>query len=247
MNRQSGFSLSELLISLFLASIILTTLIHMYLMTKGQYLEYQKVLEERFELQWVSDLLTDSIRRAGFTPCLGIEQLKTVDRRKIDETLWGIKSENNSRSFIRINRMSDVFSERASFLSPTELVVHSSVVFNERRPLVIADCNHAEVHQILKVEQREGGQHITLVKPRRFNYKQPLYAGEWLEEQWFIKTNSQHINSLHYQLAQSEELSPLIHSLWTTQKKIRGKKVLKVTMGLEHDKTHEFIVVVRGT
>ncbi|MBL7479453.1 PilW family protein [Legionella bononiensis] len=246
MNRQIGFSLSEVLISLFLTSIILSTLIHMYLSTKRQYLEFQNLLEKRFELQWVTDLLTDSIRRAGFTPCLGIEQLQTVDMRKVGQTLWGIKSENQSRPSIRINRMSDVFSENVSFLSPTELVVSSPVVVNERRPLVIADCTHAEVHQILKVEQTTDGQLITLAKPRMYTYENSVYAGEWLEEQWFIKPNAQHIDTLHYQLGQTEELSPYIQSLFTTQQSIHGKKIVKIKMGLEHDKTHELIVVVRG-
>ena len=246
MNRQTGFSLSEVLISLFLTSIILSTLIHMYLSTKRQYLEFQNVLETRFELQWVTDLLTDSIRRAGFTPCLGIEQLKTVDMRRVGQTLWGIKTDNISSSSIRINRMSDVFSENASFLSPTELVVSPHVVVNEHRPLIIADCTHAEVHQILKVEQKTDGQLITLAKPRMFTYENSVFAGEWLEEQWFIKPNSQHIKSLHYQLGQTEELSPYIHSLFTTQQSVHGKKIVKIKMGLEHDKTHELIVVVRG-
>ncbi|CAM2971835.1 PilW family protein [Legionella worsleiensis] len=247
MNRQWGLGLSELLISLFLASIIMTTLIHVYIATKRHYLEMQKILERRFELQWVSDLLSDSIRRAGFTPCMGIERLKSLDMRHSGERLWGVKTDNQSHPFIQINKMSEVFAEEVSFLSPTELVTASPVVFNAHRPLMIADCQHAEVHQILNVEPYNSGQKITLVKAKMYPYESVVYVGEWVEERWFIKSNAHHRNTLHYQSTQSEELSPFIHSLSTIQYQIHDKTILKITLGLEQEKTHELTVAVRGS
>jgi Tfp pilus assembly protein PilW len=59
----------------------MAALIQFYLTSKQHYLQTEKVLEAGFEVQWVMDLLSDSIRRAGFTPCLGLDHLTVVDHR----------------------------------------------------------------------------------------------------------------------------------------------------------------------
>jgi len=109
MTKQAGIGLSEVIISLFLASLILTLLTQLYLSNKRQYSEAQKLLETNFDLQWVSDLMSDSIRRAGFTPCLGIDQLKTIDRRNNDKTLLGLKIEQSPLQLIQVNRTRELF------------------------------------------------------------------------------------------------------------------------------------------
>jgi len=245
--KQSGTTLSEVLISLFLASIIMTILIQLYLSSKQHYLEAEQILESNFDLQWVSDLLSDSIRRAGFTPCLGIDQLQVVDRRDIRRTVKGLKIENEPQQLIQVNRMSEVFAKVLYMQSPTKIVVPHSILFNEQRPLLIADCEHAEVHQIFSIEKQADGYLITLTKPLFFSYPESVYIGEWLEEQWFIKKNTEGTNTLHYQLVQIEELSPLVHSLKMSSSRVHGKQFLKVILGMDKDKTHQLTVAVRGS
>lgn len=247
MNKQSGFGLSEILISLFLASIILTSLTQLYLNNKRLYIESQKILEVNFEIQWVSDLLTDSIRKAGFTPCLGIDQLQTIDRRQSGNPLWEIKSEQGAGQSIQINRMSETFAEHVYFQSPSELYISDPVELNEHRSLIISDCEHAEVHHILKVDKLAQGQLVTLSKPLMYSYTNTAYAGEWLEERWIVKRNSHGINTLHYQLIQTEEISSLIHSLFIKEQQIHGKRYFTLVMGLDKEKAHEVNAVVRGS
>ena len=71
-----------------------------------------------------------------------------------------------------------------------------------------------------------------------FSYTGTTYIGEWLEEKWFIKNNA-----LYYHLWQSEELTPLVHSLQTTKK----QNLLEITMELETNQTHQLKVAVRGS
>ncbi|KTD65436.1 prepilin-type N-terminal cleavage/methylation domain-containing protein [Legionella shakespearei] len=242
MNRQKGMGLLELLIGLFLASIILTVLMQFYLNNKRQYTESQSALETWFDVQWVSGLLGDSIRKAGFTPCLGINQLSTKGLR--GESLQAIRSQPQS---LQISRMSELFAPIKAFQSSTELLVPDEGSFKERHLLLIADCEHAEVHQILSVEQMAGRTLITLDKPLQFTYDSPAYAGEWLEEQWFIKTNEQGIKALYYKLVHSEELSPLIHSLHTRIQSEQGKQLVEAVLGWDEDKEHHLTVMVRGS
>ena len=247
MNNQSGMSITEVLISLFIASIIMTTLTQLYLSNKRQYSEAQKVLAASFDLQWVSDLLSDSIRRAGFTPCLGIDQLESIDRRDYKRTLQGLKMEQAPRQLIQINRMSEYFTQVNNIQGPTRLIVSNRIIFKELHPVLIADCDHAEVQEILSVDKIARGYLLTLAKPLVYSYPTKAYIGEWFEEQWFIKPNAKKENTLHYKLFQTEELTSLVHSLQIKKKLIHDKTLVEIIMGLGKDKTHQLMVAVRGS
>jgi hypothetical protein len=243
MQKQAGLSLSELLISLFLSTVIMTTLIQLYLGSKRQYIETEKILETSFDLQWVNDLLTDSIRRAGFTPCLGLDYLHVIDRRNHPKNSPALNIENQPQQFIQVSRMKENFSQLIKVESPTRLVVERSVEFNEKRPLIIADCEHAEIHEQFRTNQQLNETEITLSKPLMNTYGRSAYVGEFLEERWFIKKNAQRNNTLHYQLAQTEEVTALVHSLHTQQ----NKRYLEVSLGLKDEKNYKIKIAVRGS
>jgi len=56
-NKQSGLSITELLISLFLASFIGTLMIQIYITDKKHYLIIQRELQTNSDIHWVSELL----------------------------------------------------------------------------------------------------------------------------------------------------------------------------------------------
>lgn len=237
MNKQAGMSLSEVLIGLFLSSLIMMTLTQFYLSSKKQYLAAQDILSKNFDVQWVSDLLSDSIRRAGFTPCLSIDQLIN------DDKLQSIRVQNNPQQSIQIQRMDEHFFKVKRLHGATKIVVERSV-FHEKNPILIADCEHAEVHQILSVSSQADGTVLTLKKPLRFPYSSSVYVGEFVEERWFIKKNAGGEEALYYQANQAEEMTPLIHSMNSS---IREKQLVKIVMELDMGKKQELWVRVRGT
>jgi hypothetical protein len=243
MNKQLGVSLSEILISLFLSSMIITLLMQFYLSSKQQYSEAQEILATNFDLHWVGVLLSDSVRRAGFTPCLGVDQLEVLDHRAAGTVIQGLKILNQPQQSIYINRMSEHFAKVKSISSRTELIMSEAVVFPKNRPVLIADCTHAEVHQIANF----GHSRLSLEKPLLFDYTTPTYIGELIEERWFIKTNKKGEKSLYYHLGQTEEVTSLVHSLVVENHHRQGKPLLKVIMGLAHGKTYELWMAVRGS
>ncbi|PWY55905.1 prepilin cleavage protein [Legionella qingyii] len=247
MKKQMGLSLTEVLISLFLASVIMTELIQLYLESKHQYLETEKILAMRFDLQWVSDLLSDSIRRAGFTPCLGLDRLQTIDRRNHHNKIRALNISNYPNQFIQINRMNEHFAKIVKIQNSTGILVQNSVIFHKRRPILIADCEHAEIQEIFDIEPQSEHLLITLNKPLYFSYNTSPYVGEYLEEKWFIKNNANHEDTLHYQLVHTEEITPLIHFMHTRNRRVKEKQFLEISMGLDENKTHELRVLVRGS
>lgn len=247
MIKQSGWGLTDALISVFLTSLITMLLMQFYVSNKQQYLQAQQKLETNFDIQWVSDVLSDSVRRAGFTPCLGINQLEVVDRRHFKATVSAITIDSPSFSSLGINRMSEHFDKIILIRSPTQLLVTKGTIFRENHHVLIADCEHAEIHQILRVD-REGRYFlITLTRPLLFSYSVSTYLGEWLEERWFIRENDKKIKSLFYKSVQVEELSSLIHSLQINLHKVNGKILLEIILGLDKNKTQKLLVAVRGS
>ncbi|AUH72531.1 PilW family protein [Legionella sainthelensi] len=247
MKKQEGMSLSEVLISLFLATVIITMLIQFYLESKHQYLEIEKVLEAGFDVQWVDDLLSDSIRRAGFTPCLGLDQLKVIDHRNYKNNIQALNVGNQPIQFIQVRRMKENFAKLIKVESPTTLLVQHVSSLNEKRPLLIADCNHAEIHELIGIKQQVNETRIILKKPLIHFYETSAYVGEFLEERWFVKKNVKRQNALYYHWVQTEEVTSLVHSLSMEKQFNQNKQFLEVTLGLENDKTHKIIVAVRGS
>lgn len=241
MKYQRGLSLSEVLISLFLTSLIISALTQFYLSNKRQYIEAQQILDKNFDLQWVGDLLSDSFRRVGFTPCLSVNQLTTKDMRDFSDHLSGFKSTNSPRQLVQINRMSEHFSKVLAISGATRILISRQVTLNPQHPVIIADCRHAEVHQILQIDTLDQKTLVTLNRPLFYSYESETYIGEWLEEQWFIKQNKTGANALYYSLYHTEEITPLVHSMHVEY----DKHLIKVRMGLDQGVIKQLMVAVR--
>lgn len=239
MNKQKGMSLSEVLIGLFLASIISTVLLQTYLLTKRHYTVIQDALEVNFEVQWVRDLLSDSIRRAGFTPCLSSDLLALNSKKSI-------YFETIPRPTLYINRMSKQFGELIAIPNKNQIIVSAELSVRKNQNILIANCFVGELHQITEVKKVPQGVLLTLKEPLVAHYSSLTYVGEWLQEQWFIKTNSKGERALYYQQTHSEELTSVINALNIKSTRIKGKNITEVELGLSNTKSHYFKVLVRA-
>lgn len=144
--------------------------------------------------------------------------------------------------------MSEHFSKVMKIQNPSQIGVHISSRFHAKRPILVSDCEHAEVHELLSVERHADEILITLSKPLHYSYDTAsTYVGEFFEERWFMKSNGKgHKPTLYYQLVQIEEVSPIIHSLHTKQDG-QNKRYLEIALGLDGDKTHQLNVTMRGS
>ncbi|STY29671.1 Tfp pilus assembly protein PilW [Legionella wadsworthii] len=245
MNIQRGISLAELLISLFLASVMMLILIQLYLNSKKEYLEIEKTLERQFDLQWVSNLISDSIRRAGFTPCLSIDRLQIIDHRNHQNKIQSLRIQNEPNPIVQVNRMNEQFSKIIQ-IHGAKILVQNPAKVHKNRLLLIADCEHAEVIDQFNIEKNKETSLITLGRPLFFMYDNAAYIGEFFEEKWFIKKNLQNKNTLHYTLLQTEEVTPLVHSMKVQVRRLKEKQLLQISMELEGKEKHQLKILVRG-
>jgi hypothetical protein len=232
MISKRGISLIELMISLFAASLIMMLIMQQYLVSKRQYLQIRTQLTKNIELELLSDLIRDSLRRGGFTPCGGISSLQSLDRRNGKTGLVAVEVSADQKS-LQINRMNEHLTTVLRQLSPRELLVGRAIPFKKKQTVMIADCYHAEVQRILELRKTTAGTILTFKKALAFHFIAPVYLSEWIEERFFIQKNFQGVPSLFYKQNHSEELSPLIKSLAINLNFSPEKNLVELTLGLE--------------
>lgn len=211
-SRRLGFGIIEILVSLAISSLITLGLINQYLAMKQNYVQTQMRLEQSMELQVAAEFIRESIRRAGFTPCLRVDYLTGYDHRNKQYHLMPVELNPSDPSMISLNRMEESFYLIHEWVSLNQFLTHSSH-FKKGQSVLIADCYHAEVHEISEIQQIGAKQQLTSAQAMLFNYQAPVYIGAWIEETFFIQVNSNKQPALFYQLHKTEELTPIIQSM----------------------------------
>ncbi len=240
-----GFTLSECLTSLFIMSFISILLVQIYIMHQRYYWQFNQLLDEDLDVQWVSELLTHSVRSAGFTPCLSIDNLESVDTRFAGKHIKSMYVEEGVNSKLSINRMEEHFAQVID-ISQNQLLVADKLSYSNTPIILIADCMHAEIHRVGRPQKTTRGWRLNLETPLVFSYPGTAYVGLWLEEQWFIKKNHQQQRALYYKQQHSEELTPFIQSFAVTSHWQQQMNEVSIVLGLSSARKEELHVRVRA-
>ncbi len=229
MLKQKGLGLPELMISLLLASFISTALVRHYQTIKQQYRHIRAGLSEQVDLQLVTDLIRNSARNAGFTPCLSIDHLVATDQRHGEKTLMAVEI----GASLQINRMSSRFNTVLNILSDDQLKASTDLVFQNHQSIVISDCYHAEVQNIRQIKHAASDQTLILEHPFLFGYHPPVYIGAWVEEIYSIHKKKNNSSALYLGGPHPEELTPYVHALSARLETHASRRLLLVTLGLD--------------
>lgn len=224
MRRQTGLSLVEILVALFLASLLLIILIQQYLGFKRQFIRDQAALEQVLELQLVSHLIRDSLKKAGFTPCLNLTALQTDNISRPVALTINAKHQQS----LQTGRMSEHFNVVQSMRGDRQLLLAGEHQFKERDRVLISDCYHAELVQLSAVYKSS----LLLNHALVFDYISPVYVGEWIEEEFFMEKNQRQKIAFYYRHKHPEELSAEISSLFIQKHKGIGQTLIQVDLGL---------------
>lgn len=233
MKKQTGFSLVEIMIGMLLGSVLLGALLNHYLISRRHYASAEQHLTQGYDLQMITDMLQTSIRQAGFTPCVGIGWLTAADRRDKPRSLAAIALSSGTENRLAIKRMGDQFAAVNRIVHPRRLLVEASPDLVANRPVIIADCFHAEIAAIERIKaQGDSVIDLTLKNALQFSYMPPAYVGPWIEEQFWVKKNSAGELALYYQTYQPEELSSFIRSFYARLLGSKAGQILEINLGL---------------
>ena len=234
MHSQEGSGLTEVMISLFLATLIMTALMNHYICVKRHYLHLQTTMDDAMELQLASDVLRDSIRQAGFTPCMRIDHLISLDHRNGRENILAIESDSE----LHINRMNPYFDSVLNIVNSTQILATHENTIRAASAILIADCYHAEMQLVSEVNQMQREQLITLNSPLIFTYQSPVYIGEWLQERYFIGPQG----GLFYEKNHAEELTSVITSMSVKH----DKTYIQISLEMDNERKIELETKVRA-
>lgn len=213
-----------MMVALVISSLLILILMNQYLSVKRYYQRMEEKIEQALERQLIIDLIRDSTRQAGFTPCVNIDRLTTMDTRPSPKQLFSI----NLESGIHLNHMSAQYGHLVKPLSPTSWLVTPEVSLSPQLPVLISDCYHAEVHTL---EKMGGSQEIHLKEPMKYTYVPPVYIGQWLEEHFYSRSGR-----LFYQLDHVDVLSTLVNDLSASFFTQQGHRFVHTVLSIDGEK-----------
>ncbi len=242
MRMQQGTSLAEMLVALVSSSVLILTLMNQYLGVKRHYQRVEHGLETAMDVQLVYDLMRDSIRQAGFTPCIGVDYLTSIDTRNRRQGLASIEMQSEDGAGFQISHMNTRYGLLTSQLSQTSWIAKHDMSYLRHASVLISDCYHAEVHTIDDIRLVNGHSEITLGQPMVYDYVPPIYIGEWLEEGFFVRQGA-----LFYSLRHVGKLSQAINDGSVSLSQHNGKRFVHIELALEkREKTIQLDTMLRN-
>lgn len=205
--KQAGFSLTELLVSFFISTLLILILTQHLLSVSRQHHQVHAALDQAMELQWVFDVIRDRVHHAGFTPCRRLDHLKNIDTRDVPESLLPIEIDQGNHAKLHLRKMNEAAVSQVHIKTNTVFFINKSVSLNPDRPILIADCMHAEVHDVEHIEPTRRGRLVYLKKPLVFGYEPQVYVGEWMSEAFYLK------KALFYQQHRADKLTSHIKNI----------------------------------
>lgn len=175
-NKLQGISLLELMLASALSSFIVLAVWQGLAIQQRAMNQIHHHMAVDVELASVASILRDRIRHAGFSPCLSLAHLVTLDE-EANPLLPYQLDELGQR--LTLNRMGDAYQE-VTVINDHELRVNRQKKSTSVH--LISDCFHAELVRISQ-HDRNG---ILLQHPLRFSYQPPVFLGEWQSESFEV-------------------------------------------------------------
>lgn len=205
MRRARGIGLAEVLISLFLASLLLVMVTQHYAEIALKTRHFHALVNEKTELLQVVTFLRERIRNAGFLPCVSLNRL----------SMPPVKAVEVSGDTLILRSMSPNYQE-AAFSRGERL---SNAHFADK-PVIIADCLKAEV------------QTASARSPLTADCTRFCHIGELLEERFYVKRDSSGSKALMYAASHPEVLTNAITGFKARIIPVNGLKQVEVVLTL---------------
>lgn len=177
--KARGLTLLELLVALSIGIFLTGAAFHFLLIVNRIYNDIHEKMLDEFELSLVETLLRDRLKQAGFTPCLSITKLMSIDEH--DRPLAAYLIEKDKITLHRMGKH-----QVATVLGKNSLLLDHAFSYKAARAYVLSDCYHAEIVHIQTVEASDSDSYLFLTKPLYFFYHAPVYFGEWLSESFYV-------------------------------------------------------------
>jgi hypothetical protein len=204
-----GFSLLELMISLLLFMLLMMILMQQILHLRRMSTELFLGVDETLEMQWVTDFIRSRVRMVGYTPCRRIDHLEVFDARVNPNSLAMMTFHGEKLTLRRMHEQSfPILKQKNDQVFFTR---HNQL--SRKWPVMVADCYHAEVHDISTINSYSDADEVILSMPLQFTYEPPVYVGEWISESFFTRNVSFGKYALFYKNHHVDKLTSSIQKI----------------------------------
>jgi hypothetical protein len=224
MMKSSGYSLVELMVSLLLSSLVIAILMRSVCWLQQQTEWTLDEIKRVQEKTWIVSFLRSRVHAAGFTPCRSLDNLELLDTREKIRTLKAI--ELRETNHITLRHMGYAYAEVYALDEQRMRLSIQGISIDPERPIIIADCFHAEIHEIESIQKQADVTSIVLKKPVFYRYQLPFYLGEWIVESFFIKNQT-----LFYHYQHTDALADWIHNMSISVTQEAYSRRLQFTFG----------------
>lgn len=234
-----GFSLSELMVSLFLSSVISIGLFKSYFLVKDNYLTMIKKIRQHQEQLLIMSELQNAIGLAGFSPCLNLSNLafdKTLPVIAIvqadDKTLpTAIRNRAVAGSdIIIINRMDTTYSQAVLTSVKTRIGIAPPLQIKSKDKLLMVSCYQYHLSIIANLSSSQNSQQAQLVTAHDFQISDRVYLSPLITQLFYIGHNSRKGLSLFMSDGRSEEISDQIkkiNAIWLNPRLLQLQLIFK--------------------
>lgn len=232
---ERGMSLLELLFALGLGFSLILFSTQLFLNIEQQFLKTQFDVQQTARWQLSLSLMRRVIQHSGFTPCLPLNALRTLNK-DTHQPLQSLRIEKENPSVIHSYRMGDNFSMIQSIVDQNQVVLDEPRLLSP--PLLIADCFHAEVIEAV----RQHGRSVFVQQPLVFHYEPPIYVGEWQDLIFGLRPTHQ----LYYKHKHREILMSSVHTLSWEWQDTPPSLWVHADIQLEHEPAHRLDIRLRN-
>lgn len=232
LSRCPGVGLIELMVVLCLSSFLTLILLNQMLVTKKEEMKTSDVLAKAYDLNFISELMKNNIRQAGYTPCAAIDQLHHP--KHVGTTLTGIVFDTKQQDALTIHHMAQPIRLVDSIISRSEIAVRGRPAFSPADVLMVADCFHAQVVRLRSIKTDGHDTWLHLGTHLSFSYTSPVYIGLWKTQRFFMNKNVKGVWRLYIQQKRPEALSEWVEDMRVSQEIHQGEKIIHITFQLPH-------------
>lgn len=204
--KRCGFSIIECMVVIVITSLIFVYFSSNYISIKKYYNKIHKDIDNELEVNYLFQALKKSIMFAGCSSCFNLNRIKTFDaRNNMSLKAFSINTGNEPR--IKIQRIdNDVFKFRQITLNSI-LVSVNQFNFDLSKPVILFNCEVAEVQFIKKIEKNCGDYKLFFNNSLNFQYKESGFIAYFVEEEFYNQIIDSNQTLMYRHLKHKEQLS----------------------------------------
>lgn len=224
--RCLGFGLSELLIALFISSLMMTAICQLYLSVKNHYIWYEKQLDAMQERLLLIDWLTSLIHKTNAVGCFSMAD-KAVEAIAFDAPILPKHIRRTvvpGSTVIKFNMVKTLYRIQKSWPNSSLIILAEKTDLKKKQTVMVGDCLSSMVTKISAISRSK--KQLSLSKRLKASYTKNAMIARYKRLYLYIRNVSKHSTLYLANDGSSQEISRDIESITIKEKQQNAHSLL---------------------